>query len=396
MGDRLSLRTRYNFPYSTRVTFDFDECFGRVGTSRIGGQNDVRQGAGLGGSGGFGSGSSASVTSGFGGFGGFGSDGLRSCSGSGGLGSLGRGDPGSILSSSELVTRGETIENDFNFRNRINFSQNFSVASGYQWRYLGFLDEGGQESAHSFDIDASYTRWRGHRLYARYRLTLFRRRTGGSETIHDVDVGDDYFGSRQIQLTPTLSIFASTGISTATGGGKFRLRHKLDVSLVKLWRTAVFTVGVDRGLSSSVGVSGPSFTTNFFSTYVIQLSRRFTGIAAADFSMFDTDDSDFQTLQILAGLQYWVTSWMSVNLMYNYRWLDPDQGGSRDNFLSTAKIDGHSVIVSLSAYFDIWPNVGLARGIAARSPFLSSPVGGGSQSAPSSPGPASGGTPLVR
>jgi hypothetical protein len=199
--------------------------------------------------------------------------------------------------------------------------------------------------------------------------------------VHDIDVGDDFLTSREIRLTPTLTVFAATGLSLATGDSDFRLVHKLDLSLTRVWQTATFAIGVRRGLTGSFGVSGPSFTTNFFSYFNTQLTRRLTGIASTSFSLFDTDDSDFKVFQVQVGMQYWVMSWLSANLAYNYSWLDPESSSADSSassgFLRNAKTDSNSVFLSLAAYFDLWPNLSLARGVSSSLLFPFSPSGGG-------------------
>jgi hypothetical protein len=164
----------------------------------------------------------------------------------------------------------------------------------------------------------------------------------------------------------------------ATGRQKFRLVHKLDVALVKIWRTALFTVGAYRGLGASFGVAGPAYTTSFFARYIIQLSRQVGGFASAEYSYFDTTkSSDFETFQALAGFQYWLTSWMSANLVYQYRRFDaknPAQSGLLQAAAVTGAIEGHSIVLSLAAYFDIWPNPGFGRGAALNSPLFA-PIG---------------------
>lgn len=99
------------------------------------------------------------------------------------------------------------------------------------------------------------------------------------------------------------------------------------------------------------------------------------GFASVQFSLYDTQGSaDFETFQAVAGVQYWLTSWMSANLVYQYRRFDAENA-ARSTLLRSAAIseaiDGNSVTLSLTAYFDIWPNLGFARGSALTSPLFS-------------------------
>ena len=76
-----------------------------------------------------------------------------------------------------------------------------------------------------------------------------------------------------------------------------------------------------------------------------------TATADLDFSLFDTDDEDFDVLQDQAGIQYLITSWLSSNLSYTFRWQD------------TGEINSNSIFLFLIATFDIWPNPGLGKAI---------------------------------
>jgi hypothetical protein len=380
IGDRLSLRALFSYPYSSRLNFTLSECLGRIGQTRLGGGVSSRRGGsfypgqGLGGSG-VGAGFPGGISRG--GYGG-------GCGGGYGIEGLNQSTPGSALTTDELITGGETLTNEVSGFSSFNYSPNLMFDGRYRWRYQAYLDAGGKEDSHSIEAGGRYGFWPQHSLKVRYRLEFLRTRDGERETIHDFDVGDDFYSSRQIRLTPTLWILASTGLSVGTSDG-FRLRHKLDVSLVRIWRTAIFSTGVRRSLTGSSGVAGVSYTTDIFSQFVVQLSQRWTGIALARYSIHEVDGPDFDTLQAVAGVQYWLTSWMSANLLYNYRRLDPGDAGSRQSDILRASVtDGNSVVLSVSAYFDIWPTVGFARGVAANAQLLSFPglATGGPQSIP--------------
>ena len=124
----------------------------------------------------------------------------------------------------------------------------------------------------------------------------------------------------------------------------------------------------------------------FSAQYAIQITRRLVGFAAASYSLYDTDGEDFTTFQAVGGFQYWLTNWMSANLVYSYRRLNPDGDNRESDILQSTTIDGNSVVLSIAMYFDIWPNIGLARSVAANSQIFGLPqIGGGS--APPEPAP---------
>ena len=241
-----------------------------------------------------------------------------------------------------------------------------TFGSEYSWDYTNFLDQGGDETEHTLAIEGTYSRWRQHNLRIRYEITLLKSRNGGSNVLHDIEIGDNFFSSREIQLTPTLTIFASTGIALRTGND-FRIDNRSNLHVRKIWRTASLEIGVDRDLTSSEGVSGPSFTTSFFGSFTTQLTQRLTVLAGTEFSLFDTAGEDFKTFQALAGIRYWLTSWLSTGLAYSYQWLDADGGSGRTSFFEQSAVSSNSISVFLVAHFDIWPNIGLARGSRASS-----------------------------
>lgn len=336
-GEDLGFDTSYIYPYSPRLDFALSERFKRRGESRIGGLE------GFGGSGG--------------------SGGLGGGEGSGRLGGRGRSS-GVFSNKGDLLSQGDRLENEFKARGQFLYTPNMTFEGEYSWDYTNFLDQGGNETEHTLAIEGTYSRWRQHNLRVRYEITLLKSRNGESNVLHDIEIGDSFFSSREIQLTPTLTIFASTGIALRTGND-FRIDNRTNLHVRKIWRTASLEVGVDRDLTSSEGVSGPSFTTSFFGSFTLQLTRRLSVLAGTEFSLFDTAGEDFKTFQAFAGLRYWLTSWLSTGFAYSYQWLDSDGGSGRTSFFEQSAVDSNSISVFLAAYFDIWPNIGLAKSRSA-------------------------------
>lgn len=368
IGDRLSLRTRFDYPYSRRLSFAFTECLGRLGQARNGGSDDARRGEGIGGGGG---------SDNLGSLGGITGQGQGSgCGGSGGFGGAGSGGSRSFANEGNLVTSGEVLENSFEAIGDFLTTPNLSLHGAYQWRYVAFVDAGGKETSHGGEIGASYNVWRQHTLQARYRIEFLKSRNGETDTLHDVDFGNGFFSDQKIQLTPTLTLSGGTGISFSTEKGRFRIEHKLDAYLKKIWRTAEFEIGARRGLTPSFGVGGTSFTTSFFSHFTISLTRRLNAFVAADYSLFNTAQEDFNTFIAGAGIQYNIFYWLSASLAYTYRRADTGGSSSRSTLLQQGKADSSSVFVMLSAAFDIWPQVDFGRDLGGfQKPSFGSPSG---------------------
>ena len=332
-GDNFSFNTGYTYLYSPRLTFHLSDTLQRVGETRTGGSTAqaTRQAPSL----------------------------PTQFPTSGGTVSL----PVS-QGAADLVSRGDTITNFISARTQFLYAPNITLTGGYSAAYEAFLDQGGSDTTQSVGIRGVYKWRRQHNLHIGYRIRIINSRNGDDNVIHNFDIGDDYFSAFKIQLAPTLTLSASTGISLNTGGGGPRIVNNLNLTLIKIWRTAQVTSGVRRGLTGSLGVSGPSQTTSLFSNFSILLTRFLTGNAGVNYSLFDTDDVDFNTLQAHAGFQYWITNWLSSNLMYSHRLRDGGSGAAATDLRTGAKVQSNSIFLFLTATFDIWPNLGFAKGAA--------------------------------
>jgi opacity protein-like surface antigen len=179
----------------------------------------------------------------------------------------------------------------------------------------------------------------------------------------------------RVELTPTLSISASSGLSINTSKSGPSVANNSTVTITKLWERASLVGGLRKGLTPSFGIAGVSDTTTFFSNFAIQLSERISGNALVDFSLYDTDDVNFKTFQVNAGLQYLITTWLSSGLSYTYRSIDSGVGANNTDLLTRGNISGSSIFLNITAKFDLWPNTGLARNLSstALSPVMRTP-----------------------
>jgi len=254
----------------------------------------------------------------------------------------------------QLGTGGDQLSNLLSADGKFLYTPKITFTGGFSGRVQSFLDEGGTDIDNSVGIRGTY-QWGQHNLHAGYRISFIESRNENNDdddnVIHTFDLGDDYFSKKLIRLTPTLTLSVSSGISLNTGGDGPAIANDTDVTLTKIWKGASLTAGVSRGLTSSLGVSGLSNTTRFLTNFNIQFTRFLTANADLNFSLFDTDNEDFDVLQAQAGIQYLITSWLSSNLSYTFRWRD------------TGKINSNSVLLFFTAYFDIWPNPGLGKAI---------------------------------
>lgn len=283
----------------------------------------------------------------------------------------------------DFTSGGKQLSNNFAFQGNFLYRPDFSISGGYSNSYVKFISLGGSDLSQNFSIRGIYNWKQEHNLHAGYSISIVNSRNGDDGVIHDFDFGDDYFTSQvyKIQITPTLSLAASTGLSINTSNSGPSVANNSAVTVTKLWETASISAGVRKGLTPSFGISGVSDTTSVFTHFSIQLAERVFGNTGVNFSYFDTDDVNFKTLEAYASLQYSITSWLSSVLSYSYRSTDSGAGASRTDLLSRGTVSASNVFLAFTTRFDIWPNTGLARANpfnggspALRTPFPATPT----------------------
>jgi hypothetical protein len=292
------------------------------------------------------------------------------------------------------------LSNHFALQGIYRYRPDISISGGYSNTYAKFITLGGNDLSQTFSIRGIFNWKQEHNLHAGYSVSIVNPRNGEDGVIHDFDFGDDFFTSQvyKIQITPTLSLAASTGISINTSGSGPTVANNSSITVTKLWETATLTGGLRKGLTPSFGISGVSDTTNLFANFTIQLAEKVTGTVSSDFAYFDTEDVNFKTLRVSAGINYLINSWLSSNLSYSYRASYGGAGASNSDLLARGTVSASNVFLSITARFDIWPNTGLARsepfnaGVPTlRTPFPLSPAP--SSTPTSQPGTSSGTAP---
>lgn len=272
---------------------------------------------------------------------------------------------------------GKQLSNNFSFQGNFLYRPDISFTGGYRNTFVNFLDAGGSDWTQEFSIRGIYNWKQEHNLHAGYTVTQFNSRNGDNGIIHNFDFGDDYFTSRvyNVQLTPTLSLAASTGLSINTSNSGPRVANNSAVTLTKLWETASFAAGLRKGLTPSYGISGISDTTTFFANFNIQLAERISANALFDYSLYDTDDVNFKTMQVSMGLQYVITTWLAASLSSSFRSIDSGAGANKTDLLTRGTVDGTSVFLNFTVRFDLWPNQGLTRTLSSTAlyPVLRTP-----------------------
>jgi len=360
-GDTAAVDGGYAYQYSPRLTLNFSERFQRQGQSRTTGNNGAQQ-------------TPLTPTTPF---------------------PQGGAVPNSASQNlKDYTSGGQQLSNNFAFQGIFRYRPDMSISGGYSNTYAKFITQGGSDLSQTFSIRGVYNWKQEHNLHAGYSASIINSRNGDNGVIHDFDFGDDYFTSQvyKIQLTPTLSLAGSTGLSINTSNSGPRVANNTAITVTKLWETASMSGGIRKGLTPSFGISGVSDTTNLFANFAIQLAERISANTRAEFSYFDTKDVNFKTFQASAGIQYLITSWLSSSLSYSFRRINSGAGATNTDLLTRGTVSGSNVFLSFTTRFDIWPNTGLARSEpftggapTLRTPFPSAPASSTPSSQPASP-----------
>ena len=277
----------------------------------------------------------------------------------------GTGGPPALQRFGDFVSIGNEVRNQISARGAYTYSPNISFNGDYAFGYTSYLDQGGSDVWHRVGARGVY-RWRDeHNLHFGYGVDIIKTRDGDNNIVHNFDIGDDYFSTYKINLDPTLTVLASTGMGIATGTGGVRLVNRFNIGVTKLWETATLTVGVNKGITPSLGVAGVSDTTSFVTNFNIRFTELISAYVNSDFSLYDTNDGNFKTFTAGTGLRYRILSWLSSGLRYAHRWEDnAGSAGTSNNFVQRGSINSNSIALTFTAEFDVWPTLGFARGPA--------------------------------
>jgi hypothetical protein len=284
---------------------------------------------------------------------------------------------------SNFTTGGSQFWNNFSLQGTYLYRPDISFTGGYTNNFVNYLDQGGHDLWQTIGFRGVYNWRQEHNLYAGFRIYIYNNRNtsnvnnrnNNNNVVFNFDLGDDYFSNFQINLSPTLTLTASTGISLNVGNNGSPVANNTNITLTKIWETATLSGGVQHGLTSSYGVAGISNTTTVNGQFNYQVTEKLSTIAGVIFSLFDTDDGNFQTFQASAGARYQFTPWLASNLFYAYRWTDSSNSvaQSSSGILQTGIVRANAVYLTLTANFDLWPNAGLARSTTVLTPLVTTP-----------------------
>jgi len=146
---------------------------------------------------------------------------------------------------------------------------------------------------------------------------------------------------------------------------------------VKLFERGQISASIHHGLTPTYGVGTISETTTFNAYGNYSITEKLTGIASFDFPLYDSNGGTFKTLSASAGVQYPWNSWLASTLFYNYRMSEASTSAARnsDGLLQAGRVTANSGYLTLTAYFDIYPNPGLSRSLTSQklSPLIRTP-----------------------
>ena len=327
-GDGVNINGGYTYQYSPRLSFNVGETFqtiGRTQTGTVGGSsfNQIAK----------------SPTA-----------------------PAAPGTPLSSVSLGSFIPNGRTLENNFSLSSAYLYAPNITISGAFWNRLINYLDEGGTDFSNNVGIRASYNWRQEHNFRVGYSVEFLKTRDNGSSVVHNFDIGDDFFSNTQIQLTPTLTLTLSTGLSLNTSSDGPRVANNSRVELTKVWERATLRTGVSKGLTSSFGVAGISDTIDFVTAFDMRLTEKLSVNAGVDYSFYNTDDVNFKPFRAYGGLQYAINSWLCSGARYTHRRLFGGSGGQNTVLQTDGNIYGNSLFLLLTASFDVWPTLGLARG----------------------------------
>jgi hypothetical protein len=269
-----------------------------------------------------------------------------------------------------LGTSGSALSNNFNAVANYQYNERLSFNADIYSYLNDYQTAGGIDLTNSIGARGIYNWHDAHNLHAGYSgiyYTVRSSRAGGkSHTnkpsfINNVDIGDDYFDTFKIDLDPTLTIIARSGIAFHVGNG-FRLVNSSNFMVTKVWQTASVTAGVQKGLTDSLGVAGLSNTTSFNLDSIYRFNEFLTAIGNIRFTMYDTNKTDFQIFDMRAGVQYWIAPWLSTDFLVSHRFRNSGAGSGSTNLATAGHIRSTSVFLNLSTHFELYPRLRLARG----------------------------------
>jgi len=332
-GDNVSVNGAYTYNYSPRLSFGLSDSFRRRGTALLGNLDEVEQ--------------------------------LQEAQTSPPQVSGLVPTPFSQRVT-DFVASGDVLTNFASLRGSYLYRPDLSLTVSYENEFEKFITAGGTDLFQTVEARGIYNWRRDHNLHAGYTLSIANARNGDNAVIHNFDFGDDYFSNYNLQLTPTLSLAASTGISLNTSNNGPRVADNSNITITKLWETAELNGGLRKALTPSFGVSGISNTTALFSFFNWRITEKLSTNVGAVFSFWDTDDVNFNTFQAGLGFQYLITSWLSSGLNYRFNWIDSGAGANKtDDLLQKGTVKSNLVLLSLTMRFDVWPNTGLARSVTS-------------------------------
>jgi hypothetical protein len=281
---------------------------------------------------------------------------------------------------SNFTSGGSQLWNNFLFQGTYLYRPDISFTGSYSNNLVNYFGQGGHDLWQTVGFRGVYNWRQEHNLHAGVYVNIYNNRSStnvnnqnNNNVVVNFDLGDDFFSNYQIQLSPTLTLAASTGISLNGGNNGPTVANNTNITLTKIWETATLSGGVQHGLTPSYGVAGISNTTSVNGQFNYQVTEKLSTLAGVNFSFYDADDGNFQTFQASAGARYQFTSWLASNFFYAYRWTDSSNSAARSDLLQAGVIRANTVYLTLTANFDLWPNAGLSRSIAAPTPLVRPP-----------------------
>jgi hypothetical protein len=259
-------------------------------------------------------------------------------------------DPGN--QASLLVREGDVFSNVFSISTSYLFAPLVSGSLSYTNNVNDFSNPGGTDLTNRGLASLGY-QWRPDWSFnVFFSFQQFNFTDQPDSQTYNTGLGTE------TQLSPTWSAGGSLGafVNHVAGGGGDEVLPQSVGPTFDLYANGGFerwslNVGGGQGITTSGGIAGLSVTRNAYLTVTYQLLRDLSAFVNGTYSRFDTEETTFDIVQGIVGLNYVINEYLSATVTYAYSFRHTDQDTA---LLSSGDVDANRVLLGLSASFDLW------------------------------------------
>lgn len=259
-------------------------------------------------------------------------------------------DPGQVAT---LLPRGDALSNFFTMGTGYQLTPRWSTSASYRNSYSNFSNPNGQDVAHGAALSLGYALRANLSTSLSYGYSYFDLNEDPPSTTesHSINVGGGYQYDPYWSASVSAGVFVNRPLRSSGGSISDSIGPLFNVSLTRATERGSISVGAAQTITTSAGVAGVSQTRGVFGQYQMQLTERLSGQVGVHYSHFDTDTTQFQVLQVSAGLSMPLGRYFSAGLTYSYRFRDSSRATAS---LQKGSVDGNVVSISVTASYPLW------------------------------------------